>query len=730
MRALVLKATILAAALGGLRLLAAAPAGVGPYAPTSKIPGHPAFGPEVVCAHYSDVSQPLREMKPLPMPEREDEAEETLREVPNKDRLPARNLREGAIVDPLVQTWRGPETMPAPVQSFDGQPNVVGYIPPDTEGDVGPNHYVQWVNVTLGVFSKSGEILLPPVPGNTIWQGMNGPCDSCNDGDPVVLYDRYADRWVISQFVLPNIYTTGGGPFYQYVAVSTTPDPLGSWYRYWFKWSDTLMNDYPKIGVWPDGYYITYNQFDTTGTGGYAGAGVIVLNRTSLLSGASEGQVDAIRWDLGQVDPNYFSLLPAHVQGSQQPVAGAPCPLMELEADGLSLWNVHVDWTHPSASTIGLDGQPNQIIPVSPFDYDMCGGDRFCVRQKATSSRLDAISNRLMYRLHYRRFPTYDALVVNHTVDVDGTDHGGVRWYEFRDSGSGWEVFQEGTYAPDANTRWMGSANMDRKGNLAIAYSVSGPNTFPSIRYAGHATSDPLGAMGQAETSLMAGGGSQLWEGSRWGDYSTLSVDPTDDCTFWYTTEYYNTSSLGNWTTRIGSFKFPGCNRLSIDSLQVAPTSGQVPFTVAFVATGTGEGTLSYAWDFGDGGTATGSTVTHIYLRAGSYTPKLTLTDSTGDSVSEYAPEITATVPPPVVASMTKAGNPFRLTFGGLNLQNGVQVTIGSGTQPWGQVSWKSNTKVTLKGGSSLKAKVPKGQPTTFTFVNPDGGRSTFTAVW
>ncbi len=729
MRALVTKTLILAAALGGMTVLAAAPGGSAAATPSVKIPGHPAFGPEVVCAHFSDVSPPLRDMKPLPMPEREDEENEALHEVPNKDRFPARNLREGAVVDPLVQTRDGLEAMPAPLQSFDGQPNVVGYIPPDTEGDVGPNHYVQWVNVTLGVFSKTGEILLPPIPGNTIWQGMNGPCDSCNNGDPIVLYDRYADRWVISQFVLPNV-DAGRGPFYQYVAVSTSPDPMGSWYRYWFKWSDTMMNDYPKMGVWPDGYYITFNQFDYASQGNYAGAGVVVLNRDALLSGASEGQVDGIRWDLGLVNPYFFSLLPAHLQGSQQPVGGAPCPLMELESDGLSLWNVHVDWANPEASTIGLDGQPDQFIPVSPFDYDMCGGDRYCIRQKATSSRLDAISSRLMYRLHYRQFPTYASMVVNHTVDVDGTDHGGVRWYEFRDAGSGWEVYQEGTYAPDADSRWMGSVNLDRKGNVALAYSVSGRNTYPSIRFAGHATSDPLGVVGQGEASLMAGGGSQLWEGSRWGDYSTLSVDPTDDCTFWYTTEYYATSSLGNWTTRIGSFKFPGCTRLSIDSIQAAPESGQAPLQVAFVATATGQGTVSYAWDFGDGGTGTGPTATHAYLRAGVYTPKLTIADETGDTTSQNAPDITVTVPPPVATAMAKAGNPFRLTFSGLNLQSGIQVTIGSDAQPWGQVQWKSNTKVVLKGGSSLKAAVPKGQPTTFTFVNPDGGRSTFTAVW
>jgi PKD repeat protein len=151
---------------------------------------------------------------------------------------------------------------------------------------------------------------------------------------------------------------------------------------------------------------------------------------------------------------------------------------------------------------------------------------------------------------------------------------------------------------------------------------------------------------------------------------------------------------------------------------------------VAFAATATGQGTLSYAWDFGDGGTATGATATHTYLRAGVYTPALTITDETGDSVSQNAQEITVTVPPPVATTMTKAGNPFRLTFGGVNFQSGVQVTIGSDAQPWGQVSWKSNTKVVLKGGSALKAVVPKGQATTFTFVNPDGGRSTFTAVW
>lgn len=725
MRANVMIPLLLAGALTALAAGAAAPRGKAP----NPLAGHPAFGPEVICAHYSDVTPPLRDMAPARLPEHEPFEDEEIHEVPNRDHFPARGVREGQPVDPVVQSSNGREAMPAPLANFAGQPNVVGYIPPDTQGDVGPNHYVQWVNVTFAVYSKTGELLLGPIPGNTLWQGMGGPCDDCNDGDPIVLYDRYADRWFISQFVLPNISTTGTGPFYQYVAVSTTPDPTGPWRRYWFEWSLNMMNDYPKIGIWPDGYYITFNQFDYSNQGNYAGAGIVVLNRQAMLAGAPEGQVDGIRWDLGTVAPEYFSLLPAHLQGSNPPSAGSPCPMMELEADSIALWNVHVDWEHPQASTFGNDGQPDQFIPVSTFDYDMCGGARECIRQPATTSRLDAISTRLMYRLHYRRFPTYDAMVVNHTVDVDGTDHAGVRWYEFRRSGGDWSLYQEGTYAPDGDGRWMGSANIDKMGNIALGYSVSSRNTYPSLRYAGHAVADPLGLMGQGEQTLMQGGGSQLWSGGRWGDYSTLSVDPLDDCTFWYTNEYYTTSSLGNWVTRIGSFKFPGCNRLSIDDIEAAPTSGSAPMTVAFVATATGVN-VTYAWDFGDGSTGAGATVTHTYLRAGVFTPVLTISDGSSETVSGQAPAVTVMVPPPVVASASKMGNPFRVVVNGLNLQQGIQVFIGEDSQPWSPVSWKSTAKVVLKGGSALKAKIPKGQPTLLTFVNPDGGTASLTFLY
>ena len=514
-----------------------------------------ALRPQLIPSVKNDVSPALRDLPSTPP-----SAEPTIREIPLL-RLPrARALkpREGPWVDSVLQDWHGSPEMPAPLQNFEGINNRNQVLPPDTNGAVGPNHYVQWVNLSIAVYSRTGTLLAGPVNGNLLWSGFGGPCETTNDGDPIALYDHLADRWLLSQLALPNF---PNGPSYQCVAISQTPDPTGAYFRYAFQISATKLNDYPKFGVWPDAYYMSINQFNA-GSLTWAGAGTVAFERHSMLAGLPARMV---YFDLFAVNPNFGGMLPAALDGPAPPL-GSPNFFVEVDDasvfppnDALRIWQFHVDWTNPANSTFGVNGNPNTVLNTAPFDWNMCNFSPSCIPQPGPSARLDAISDRLMYRLQYRNFGTHQALVVNHTVDVDGTDHAGIRWYELRDSGSGFQTQQQGTYAPDSAHRWMGSIAMDGAGDMALGFSVSSTSTFPSIRYAGRLASDPLGTLAQGETTLIAGSGSQTHSSGRWGDYSMMAVDPTDDCTFWYTQEYYTTTSVANWQTRIGSFRFPSC---------------------------------------------------------------------------------------------------------------------------------------------------------------------------
>ena len=394
---------------------------------------------------------------------------------------------------------------------------------------------------------------------------MAGIAKSTNDGDPITLFDSIANRWLMSQFALPNY---PNGPFYQCTAISTSGDPTGTWYRYAFQVHATKMNDYPKLGVWPDAYYMTDNQFSP----GWAGAGVFAFDRAKMLAGQP---ATFIYFDLAPVNINLGGMLPADLDGHTPPPAGAPGIFAEVDdssnlgdpSDTLRLWYFHADFTNPSNSTFGTTsgGDPahaNYALPVANFDYLPCvtSGSRGCIPQQGTSQRLDSLGDRAMYRLSYRNFGDHQSLYVNHTVRADGIDRAGIRWYELRNTGSGWTVNQQSTFAPaDGLYRWMGSVAADGDGNIAVGYSVSSSSTYPGIRYAGRLAADPPNSLAQGEVSLYQGTGSQTSTYARWGDYSMMGVDPVDDCTFWFTTEYLQTTSYASWRTRIGSFKFPSC---------------------------------------------------------------------------------------------------------------------------------------------------------------------------
>ncbi len=513
--------------------------------------------PNIVFAEHHDQSPALREMKGSPAPQALSFPDPQFHNLPRSG--DSSQTGKGSLAP-----YRSTGSMPAPTMQWEGLNNTSNVVPPDTNGDVGPNHYVQWVNLSLAIWDKSGTLLYGPVAGNTLWSGFGGACQNSNNGDPIVLYDSLADRWFASQFVVPT-----GGPYYQCIAVSATPDPTGAWYRYSYLWSNTKMNDYPKFGVWTDGYYMSVNQFFYNS---WKGGGVAVFEREAMLQGFPARMVS---FDLENVDLNFGGMLPSDLDGRLAPPSGAPNVFAEWDdgsvfvdsnVDALRLWNFHVDWNNVGNTTFGDNFQPNLVIPTQDVDPDYLNQIR--IPQPVTTTKLDAISDRLMYRLQYRNFGDYQTLVSNHTVNASSSNTG-IHWFELRKTNAmDWSMEQQGVFAPDGNSRWMGSIAMDNSGDIALGYSVSGSGLYPSIAYAGRLANDPAGEMAQSEATMFSGSGSQTTSFSRWGDYSMMAVDPADECTFWYTQEYYATTSLSSWHTRIGAFKFPSCNQAETGTLQ------------------------------------------------------------------------------------------------------------------------------------------------------------------
>ena len=522
--------------------------------------------PEIHLLYHYDISRPLREMPVIP-PIAE-EGEERLHPV--KLIRPPRAVPRG-WVDPLAQAASAtsalaPLVNTTPGLSFDavgvGFPgfSVTG-APPDTNGAVGATQYVQWVNTSFAVFNKAtGATVYGPAAGNSLWQGFGGACETTNSGDPVVMYDKAASRWVMTQFSI-NQSTS---QFFQCVAVSTTSDATGTYRR--FAYSFPGFNDYPKGGVWPDGYYLTFNMFNAAGTA-FTGGRVCALDRNQMITAA--GTPGAIQ--CFQLSPTYGGLLPADLDGVTPPPTGAPNYMVafdDIANDGLNLWKFHVDWSNSANST--LTG-PTKI--TSAAFSPACGGGT-CIPQPGTTQRLDSLADRLMFRLAYRNFGSYESLVVNHSVTV-GTTASGVRWYEVRSPGGTPTLFQSGTFSPDATSRWMGSIAQDQQGNMLLGYSASSGTVRPGIYYTGRLVSDAPGTM-QAENVLTTGIGSQTGSLSRWGDYSAMTIDPADDCTFWYTNEYLKTTGSFNWSTRIGTFKFPGCGGTATPDFTIAASPGSL----------------------------------------------------------------------------------------------------------------------------------------------------------
>ena len=463
-------------------------------------------------------------------------------------RGPAPQAPTARIAGPAPRQHTAPHTTAIPFTAdFDGI-SAGRASPPDPNAAVGLDQVAEVVNLSFAVYSKTGATLLAPEPTNTLWTGFGGTCENKSSGDAVVRWDVLARRWVVTQLA----FETNFGPFLECVAVSTTPDATGGWEQYAFEYA--TFNDYPKLSVWPDGYYVTYNMNnDASPQGHFVYYETCAMDRAGMLAGAATVyQVCHIHEKTG------FGVLAADLDSATPPPAGEPELLVGRDGDVTSsrvlyYWRFKVDWTHLTASVTGPF-----LLPVAPYtvacpDED---ADNICVPQADTGQLLDTVSAFLMQRAAYRNFGSYESLVVNHSVQVG--DSVGVRWYELRLPRGKPALYQQGTYAPDGTYRWMGSLAEDRKGDIALGYSQSSATTHPSIRFTARREGDPPGAMTLGETTVLTGGGSQVGI-ARWGDYTSMAIDPVDDCTFWYTNEYVPTNGRSNWRTRLTAFQLPGC---------------------------------------------------------------------------------------------------------------------------------------------------------------------------
>jgi hypothetical protein len=478
---------------------------------------------------------------------------------PPGDAEPARGPGDA---DASVQGGVGVLAMPGTIQNFDGPPNLCSCLPPAPSMDVGPDYVFVADNLHCAIYDKNGILLLGPFATHLLWSGFGGNCEVNNAGYPIVIYDQLADRWFISQV------SSYSAPFGFCLAVSTTGDPTGSWYR----WSFGTGNEYPdtpKWGMWPDAYYAAARTF--TNGAALSGQGVWAFERADLLAGVPSPSVislvvpnNSLAYEFGH------GLLPADLDGDTPPPAGSEGLFLGsmdnggpfgAPQDAITLWKFHADFVTVGNSTFTLAA----TLPTSAFDsmFPCTPSTRACIPQAGTTAKLDVGSYRQMFqhRVSYRNFGGHQSIVANQSVEAS-TGIAGIRWYELRQPFATPVIHQQGTYAPgitDGIHRWLGGIAMDNDGNIGLGFSASSASMFPGIRYTGRLATDALGTLPQGEGTILDGGGSQTSTSSRWGEYGTMAVDPEDDCTFWYVNEYYAVTSSSGWRTRVASFRFPSC---------------------------------------------------------------------------------------------------------------------------------------------------------------------------
>jgi hypothetical protein len=559
--------------------------------------------PMIVTALKHAVAPPLSQMEPIPAP-----SGQTSSPDDDDDGLVIRGSRATSPAPDSVLQGPAQTTLSFALSALSTNSglNILGVgngftgyttsqaVVPDSNVAVGPTQFVQFVNRSFAVFDKStGAKAYGPASGNTLWQALGAPCDAQTNSDEIVQFDKVAGVWVMLMPAWTN-------PDQLCVAVSNTADAANTtWNLYVYPVPADLFDDYPKLAVWPDSYYVSYNQGDDNV---FVGAAACALDRGAMLTGAAAPTMQCFT----NIPTSYGALLPGDLDGATPPPAGSPEYFLNFDGNdaSLDLWQFHVDWTTPANSWFGsssTDSSPTNI-PVAAFT-EACGETATellyttgaCIPQIGTTQKLDSYGDRLMYRLAYRNFGIgngnggYEDLVVNHTVTLGtSSSQTGVRWYELQNPGTGFGLYQQGTYAPDSSYRWMGSIAMDHNGDIALGYSVSSATMSPSIRYTGRVPGDALGTM-ESEIDILSAAsvahGSQTTS-YRWADYSGMSIDPTDDCTFFYTTEYIPTTG-SSWSTRIASFSFQSCG----PGFTLTPT----PLTASVSAGGTAVFNLAVA---------------------------------------------------------------------------------------------------------------------------------------
>ena len=528
-------------------------------------------GPEIIKPVYFDVSPPLRDLVRT-VPEKADNSWKVIMNHFNANKKHRAHF-PADWKDPLVRDVKTRTTaQDTIIADFDGNSNSQGYDPPDVTGQVGTDHYFALVNCHFSIYDKTGTRLLGPVDNSTIWSGMPG---NMNGGDGVVMYDADADRWFFSQLSYPTGYN------YVMIAVSQTGDPTGSWYRWQYSFNG--LPDYPKFGVWPDGYYMSVNRFPN----GYQGTGQAVFDRAAMIAGNASAQM--VYFTLPSSNSAY-SLLPSSCDG-EFPPAGTPNYFVYMNESPpyLGVFEFQVDWTNPSNSTFGNYLQ----LPVTTFNSSLNG-----IPQKGTSTPAEVLSDRLMYRLQFRKFSDHWSMVCNHTVNT-GSNVAGIRWYEMqKTTGNPWTIYQQSTYAPgDSKCRWMASTSMDTANNIALGFSISSSSMYPAIKYTGRMKNDALNTMSLPERGIVYGTGSNTSMDSgntcRWGDYSSMTVDPSDGTTFWYTQQYF-TGMGAVWQTRVASFNF--FNLLSVAATADPHSTCQGDTTHLDCLVSGGTGSYTYSW--------------------------------------------------------------------------------------------------------------------------------------
>jgi hypothetical protein len=510
-------------------------------APAQQVQRNPIV---VHAANHATTPRAFRDMTPVPW-------HNASKVMPRPGRAPRPHISDvpDSLLQSEVQSEVLPEVRTTSLLNFDGITDAEGggFVPPDTNASVGATQAVETVNVAYAVYDKTtGAQILAPTNIQTLYTPLGGLCATGNLSDPVATYDKAAGRWLISMVAFKTDFSDND----ICVAISTSSDATGTFNLYSFSFG-TNLPDYPKLAAWPDAYYLTANNFP--GGGSFSGAVTCALDRTKMLAGS---HATMICFQRGMSD---FSLLPADLDGAMPPPAGSPNYQMELATSKtLNLFKFHVDFAVPANSTF----TGPTALSVRPYSDACVAHGGICIPQPAPGERLDSLGDRLMHRLAYRNFGDHEAIVANHTIRPVGTGGAAsaVRWYEIRSPGSVPVVFQHGMVGGGTIpvSRWMGSIAMDKNGDIALGFSRSSSTSKPGISYVGRKPTDRRNTM-EAAKLIIAGTGVQKASDHRWGDYSSMAIDPSDDCTFWYAQEYYKTTGSFNWSTRLASFKFKDC---------------------------------------------------------------------------------------------------------------------------------------------------------------------------